>query len=64
MSYDILYLLTGMRVIASLLFPRHQLLLERRQGAIVGVEGNNKLAINRISSQKVFYYTEQEIYRL
>jgi hypothetical protein len=37
-------LLTGMRLIESLL-PRHQLFPEAKPRAIVGVDGNNKLAI-------------------
>jgi hypothetical protein len=37
-------LLTGMRLIESLL-PKHQLFPEAKPRAIVGVDGNNKLAI-------------------
>jgi len=43
--------LAGMKVIASLLFPRHQLLPKVEPRAIFVVKGNNKLAISRISSQ-------------
>ena len=41
----IIHLLIGMRVLASLLFAL------AKQRVMVGVEGSNELAINRISSQ-------------
>ena len=45
------HLLNGMGVVASFCSQRHQLFPKTKWRAIVGIEGNNKLAITQISSQ-------------
>jgi hypothetical protein len=50
--YVIIHLLTGIGVICKFIVStRHKLLPEAKPRSKVGIKGNNKLAVNRISSQ-------------